>query len=93
MNLTGYYSQIHFKCRELELFYNLPVVQEEYDDKTFESCPHISGLMCSRAHELAPDKCITERECELYELRDELFQKEGVHAPTLKALDERLRNQ
>lgn len=88
-NLTGYYNQLHFKCNELELFYNFPIIQPK--NLKLEKCPHISNLKCSRAHELAPDKCITERKCELYEIRDELFREYGIHAPTLKELDKRLR--
>jgi hypothetical protein len=92
VSITGYYQQIHFQCSDLELFYNLPVISNPDDDKTFQACPHIDKLLCSRAHELAPDKCITERECELYEYREELFQIEGIHAPTLQEIDRQLRS-
>jgi len=92
MNITGYYSQLHFQLNELELYYNLPVIQNEEDDKVFNKCPHIENLHCSRAHELAPKKCITQRECELYFNREELFQENGIHAPTLKQIDKDLRS-
>ena len=90
MPLEGYYNQIHFKCQELELFYNLPVIASE--DTPLEDCPHIENLVCSRAHELAPDNCKTERKCELLELKDELFKENGIHARTLRDLDTRLKN-
>lgn len=89
MPLDGYYNQIHFKCNDLELFYNLPVITSE--DAPLEDCPHIDGLVCSRAHELAPDKCKTERKCEILELKDELFRENGIHARALRDLDAHLR--
>ena len=89
MVLTAYYQQLHFKYDELELFYNMPVISS--DEVPLESCPHVPNLMCSRAHELAPDKCITERKCDIYSLRHELFTEKGIHGPTLQDLDKKLR--
>ncbi|MHA2504232.1 MAG: hypothetical protein ACXAE3_15345, partial [Candidatus Kariarchaeaceae archaeon] len=76
---------------ELELFYNFPLIQDEESGKRFDPCPHIPKLLCSRAHELAPDKCISERKCELYFNRDGLTNKNGIHAPTLQRIDKEIR--
>ncbi|MDH5403112.1 MAG: hypothetical protein OEZ01_03195 [Candidatus Heimdallarchaeota archaeon] len=89
MSITGYYSQIHFKCNELILFYNLPVVSE--DGLNMGPCHHIPNLYCSRAKEFTPNQCIEDRKCEIEELKDELFGEYGIHAPTLKELDKKLR--
>ena len=89
MVLTAYYQQLHFKYEELELFYNMPVISS--DDVSLKSCHHVPNLMCSRAHELASDKCITERKCEIHALRSELFTEKGIHGPTLQGLDKKLR--
>ena len=86
--LEGYYKQIHFKCNELELFYNMPVVTTE--ESPLQDCPHIENLICSRAHELAPDKCVTERKCEIFELKEELFKEKGIRAKVLRDLDKML---
>ena len=91
MKVTGYYQQLHFQMDELELFYNFPVVQDPEADKRFDPCPHIAKLMCSRAHELAPNLCISERKCELYENRGDLTSENGIHAPTLLRIDEEIR--
>lgn len=91
MSFTGYYSQIHFKLNELELYYNLPVAPEIRAEDNLQQCPHVPKLLCSRAHELAPDKCISERKCEIYFNREQLFSELGIHAPTLKQMDEDLR--
>ncbi len=88
-NITGYYEQIHFQLNDLKLFYNVPAATEEVD--SYAVCPHIDKLRCSRAKELAPDKCITERKCELYEFREKLFFDVGVDGAELKKLDELLR--
>jgi len=90
--VTGYYEQLHFQLNELELFYNFPVIQNEEADKRFDPCPHIDNLLCSRAHELAPDQCITERKCELYHNREDLVTSLGIHAPTLMRIDKELRS-
>ena len=89
-NITGYYEQVHFHLNELKLYYNIPPDTEEI--ASYSKCPHIDKLRCSRAKELAPDKCITERKCELYEFRDRLFFDVGVDGTELKNLDELIRN-
>ncbi len=88
--LVGYYKQLHFKCDDLELFYNMPVVAP--DDVPLNECPHINNLICSRAHELAPDKCVQLRKCEILELKDTLFESKGINALVLRDLDNRLRS-
>ncbi|MCY3410268.1 MAG: hypothetical protein INQ03_01410 [Candidatus Heimdallarchaeota archaeon] len=88
-SIEGYYKQLHFKSNDLELFYNLPVVSP--DNIQLKHCPHIDQLICSRAHELAPDKCITERDCEIYKFRDDLFKELGIRAKALLELDKKLR--
>lgn len=87
--LVGYYQQLHFKCNELELFYNMPVVAP--DDASLEECPYIDKLICSKAYEYAPDKCETERKCEILELRNKLFSEKGINAIELRELDKLLR--
>lgn len=88
MSIKGFYKQVQFKCDELMLFYNMPVVTP--DDTPLENCPHIDKLVCSRAHELAPDKCKTERKCELLEGKDKIFTDIGISAIALRDLDEQL---
>ncbi|MHA2089250.1 MAG: hypothetical protein ACW98K_00200 [Candidatus Kariarchaeaceae archaeon] len=88
--VTGYYQQIHFKINELILFYNYPTITDEVS--RFGECPHIKKLRCSRAHELAPDRCITERKCEVHLNREVLFiDGVGINGSELKKLDQKLR--
>lgn len=60
-------------------------------ESEFDTCPHIDKLMCSRARELAPVKCYTERKCELYALRDKLFNDIGIVGSELTELNKILR--
>ncbi len=88
-NAIGYYEQIHFKCSDLLLYYNFKVVSNEI--AKYHDCPHIDKLRCSRASELAPGRCITERKCELFALKDKLFFDVGIHGEMLKRLDKVMR--
>lgn len=87
MSITGYHQQAHFKCNELVLYFNM----QPPDEDNFQPCPHIEKLRCSRAEELAPDKCRTERKCELLENKSAIFRELGIHGPSLMKLDEELR--
>lgn len=88
-NITGYYEQIQFKLNDLILYYNLPSASKEFS--VFGKCPHIDKLRCSKAKELSPDLCITERKCELYLNREKLFYDVGIDGVELKKLDGLLR--
>lgn len=88
-NIVGYHSQAHFKMNEIELYFNLTPPPATAQLR-FDKCPHIDKLFCSRAYELAPDKCITERKCELYLHRATLFRKLGIHGQSLLDLDKKL---
>ncbi|MHA2168749.1 MAG: hypothetical protein ACXAB7_02450 [Candidatus Kariarchaeaceae archaeon] len=88
--VTGFYQQIHFKINELILFYNYQEITDEI--ASFGKCPHVKKLRCSRAHGLAPDRCITERKCEIYLNREVLFiDGVGINGSELKKLDQKLR--
>ncbi len=89
MPLTGYYQQLHFKLNDLELFYNMPVVINP--ETTMAKCHHVENLICSKAKEFTPEYCIKERKCELYMEKDKLFRELGIHGPTLKNIDKKLR--
>jgi hypothetical protein len=88
-NIKGYHSQLHFKCNELELFFNFDVIS--LNDKIFGKCHQIEKLVCSRARELSPNECITERKCELYHNKDTLFSELGIVGDELTKLDQSLR--
>ena len=47
-DIVGYYQQLHFQLNELELFYNLPIYDENITNR-FSKCHHISKLICSHA--------------------------------------------
>lgn len=87
--LKRYYQEIHFKMNELMLYYNFEVISEEVEKS--EECPHVDKLRCSRSAELAPNKCITQRKCEIYFNRDILFTEVGINVKALQELDYKLR--
>jgi hypothetical protein len=86
MNLTGYHQHAHFKVNELVLYFRM-----KPPDEAFDPCPFIEDLYCSRAKELAPNKCKNVRKCELLLNKDDLFTEYGIHGRNLMKLDEELR--
>ncbi len=86
-NLTGYHSQAHFKANDLELYYNFPV-----QDSKFHPCHHIEKLSCSKASKLTPEECESKQHCLLLKYKEKLFRPLGIHGPTLKEIDNLLRN-
>lgn len=85
MTLTGYHQQAHFKANELELYFNMT------PPKGFPKCNHIPNLFCSKGDKLQPEECTTVQKCLLLKFKDQLFQKYGIHGPTLLKVDKILR--
>lgn len=90
-DIVGYYQQLHFQLNELELFYNLPIYDENITTR-FSKCHHISKLICSHAKQFSSTQCIEDRKCQLYHNKKKLFTDNGIHAPTLLKIDDELRS-